>query len=301
MDQKQLAYFVSVAKYRNFSRAAQDFYLTQPAISHQIKMLEKELETELFVRNTKKVALTDSGELFLEDAKIILDAMDQAKQKLSLAKEHPSVLRISHLSAPTHQFLPDVVNQFHIRYPACKIKLIRQDALQISESASRQDADIYFSMLPDLQQIASLDVKKIQSDSFCLVTRKDHPALQKMILDYDKLASEPFLVFHPEHAQYMNQRIMELCVQIGFHPRITEQFDLYENLLQAVEAGTGISILPYRSRSYMHANNLAFTLLDGSNDTLDLAIAWEHEITNPTVPLFLEVFREYMQEHPEYF
>ena len=55
----------------------------------------------------------------------------------------------------------------------------------------------------------------------------------------------------------MNQRIMELCAQIGFHPRITEQFDLYENLLQAVEAGTGISILPYRSRSYMHANNLA--------------------------------------------
>lgn len=122
-----------------------------------------------------------------------------------------------------------------------------------------------------------------------------------MILDYDKLASEPFLVFHPEHARYMNQRIMELCEQIGFHPRITEQFDLYENLLQAIEAGTGISILPYRSRSYMHANNLAFTLLDGSNDTLNLAIAWKHKITNPAVPLFLEVFREYMQEHPEHF
>ena len=247
------------------------------------------------------MTLTDSGELFLEDAKIILDAMEHAKQKVTLAKEQPSVLRISHLSAPTHQFLPDAVNQFHIRYPHVKIKLIRQDALQISESAARQDADIYFSMMPDLQQIASLDVKKIQSDSFCLVTRKDHPALQKMILDYDKLASEPFLVFHPEHARYMNQRIMELCAQIGFHPRITEQFDLYENLLQAIESGTGISILPYRSRSYMHANNLAFTLLDGSNDTLNLAIAWKHKITNPAVPLFLEVFREYMQEHPEHF
>ena len=51
----------------------------------------------------------------------------------------------------------------------------------------------------------------------------------------------------------------------------------------------------------MHANNLAFTLLDSSNDTLDLAIAWEHEISNPAVPLFLEVFREYMREHPEHF
>ena len=147
MDQKQLTYFIAVAKYRNFSRAAQDFYLTQPAISHQIKMLEKELDTELFVRNTKKVTLTDSGELFLEDAKSILDAMEQAKQKLDLAKEQPSVLRISHLSAPTHQFLPEVVNQFHIRYPHIKSKLIRQDALQISETAARQDADIDYSMM----------------------------------------------------------------------------------------------------------------------------------------------------------
>ena len=103
MDQKQLTYFIAVAKYRNFSRAAQDFYLTQPAISHQIKMLEKELDTELFVRNTKKVTLTDSGELFLEDAKSILDAMGQAKQKLDLAKEQPSVLRIF-LLPPTSFF-----------------------------------------------------------------------------------------------------------------------------------------------------------------------------------------------------
>ena len=157
-------------------------------------------------------------------------------------------------------------------------------------------------MMPDLQQISTLDVKKIQSDAFCLVTRKDHPALQKMVLDYDKLSTEPFLVFHPEHARYMNQRIMELCAQIGFHPRITEQFDLYENLLQAV--GSRLPAFPLcliAAAAICMSNDLAFTLLDSSNDTLDLAIAWEHEISNPAVPLFLEVFREYMREHPEHF
>ena len=120
MDQKQLSYFIAVAKYRNFSRAAQDFYLTQPAISHQIKMLEKELDTELFVRNTRKVTLTDSGELFLEDAKIILDAMEHAKQKVTLAKEQPSVLRISHLSAPTHQFFTRCRKSIPHSLSACK-------------------------------------------------------------------------------------------------------------------------------------------------------------------------------------
>lgn len=301
MDTKQLAYFVAVAKYRNFSRAAEEFYISQPAISHQIKMLERELDTELFVRNTKKVTLTDNGAIFLEDAKTILQSVEQAKQRLTQARHQPSVLRICHLASATHFFLPDVVNRFHMEYPHVKIRLIRQDAYEITETAFHKEADIYFSMLTDMGKHSSLNVKKIQSDSFCLVTRKDHPALQDPVLDFRKLAREPFLVFYPNHARYLNKCITQLCMELGFHPHITEQFDLYENLLQAVEAGTGISILPYRSRNYIHTDNLAFTLLDGDNDNLDLAIAWEREVTNPAVPLFLDLFWNYMQEHPDLF
>lgn len=301
MDTKQLAYFIAAAKYQNFSRAAEEFYLSQPAISHQIKMLERELDTELFVRNTKKVTLTESGALFLEDAKAILESVEQAKQKLALARQQPSVLRICHLAAATHLFLSDVVNQFHVQYPHVKVRLIRQDAYVISESVSRRDADIYFSIMADLLKYPTLETKKIQTDSLCLVTRKDHPALQQPTLDFKQLAKETFLVFYPNHARYLNKRIAELCTQLGFHPQVTEQFDLYENLLQAVESGSGISILPYRSRSYMQANHLAFTQLNGSNEDLDLAIAWEREVTNPAVPLFLELFQKYMHEYPEMF
>ncbi len=301
MDTKQLAYFVAAAKYRNFSRAAEEFYLSQPAISHQIKKLEQELDTELFVRNTKKVALTESGALFLEDARAILESVEQAKQRLVQARQQPAVLRICHLAAPTHFFLPDVVNQFHIRYPHVKVRLIRQDAYGILENVSRRDADLYFSLMADLMKYASLHVEKIQSDSFCLVTRKDHPALQQEKLDFRKLAKEPFLVFYPNHARYMNKQIAELCTRLDFHPQITEQFDLYESLLQAVDAGTGISILPYRSRDYMRSDHLAFTLLDEGRGHLDLGMAWEQENSNPAVPLFLELFRSYTQEHPEMF
>lgn len=301
MDTKQLAYFVAIAKYRNFSRAADDFYLSQPAISHQIKMLERELDTELFVRNTKKVTLTESGTLFLEDAKAILESIEHAKQKLSMAQRQPALLRICYLAAATHFFLSDIVNEFHLRYPHIKIRLIRQDAYLIMESVARQDADIFFSILTDLTKYPFLETEKIQTDSLCLVTRKDHPALRQSSLDFAQLAREPFLVFYPSHARYLNKRIAELCSQLRFHPQVTEQFDLYENLLQAVESGTGISILPYRSRKYVHTDQLAFTLIEESQDNLDLAMAWERESTNPAVPLFLELFRAYLKEHPEMF
>lgn len=301
MDTKQLAYFIAAAKYRNFSRAADEFYLSQPAISHQIKMLERELDTELFVRNTKKVTLTESGALFLEDAKAILEAVEQAKHKLALARKQPVVLRICHLAAATHIFLPDIVNEFHIQYPNIKIRLIRQDAYVLSESVASRDADIYFSIMKDLMKYPFLETEKIQTDTLCLVTRKDHPALRKNPPDFNQLAEEPFLVFYPNHARYLNKQIAALCAQLKFHPKVTEQYNLYEDLLQAIEAGTGISILPYRSRHYMQSHNLAFTLLNDSYHDLDLAMAWEREVKNPAVPLFLKLFRSYMQEHPEMF
>lgn len=301
MDTKQLAYFIAAAKYRNFSRAAEEFYLSQPAISHQIKMLERELGTELFERNAKKVTLSESGAIFLEDAKAILETVEQAKQKLATAQQQPAVLRICYLAAATHFFLSDLVNQFHVEHPHVRIRLIRQDAYEISESVSRRDGDIYFSIMSDLLKVPSLEVKKVHSDSLCLVTRADHPALQKPALDFTELAKEPFLVFYPSHARYMNKRISELCTRLGFHPQTTEQYDLYDNVLQAVEAGTGISILPYKSRSYMHFDHLAFTPLEADGPDLDLAIAWEREITNPAVPLFLKLLDTAMQKHPEMF
>ena len=73
MNTEQLRYFVSVARYRNFTETAREFYVTQPAVTHQISALEREVGARLFLRTTRNVSLTRAGELFLEDAKRILD------------------------------------------------------------------------------------------------------------------------------------------------------------------------------------------------------------------------------------
>ncbi len=300
MNQKQLEYFISVAKHRNFTKAAEEFFISQPGLSHQIRALEQDLGCELFTRNTRSVILTPAGEMFLEDAKKILSGMESARQKLSFAGTQPAILRIAHLAAATQSFLPDVIFLFHEKYPHIKIRQMRMNAREVLESAMHRECDIYFSIMQDLASNQDLTVKKIQTDSFCLVTRRDHPAISTIPPDYSKIASEPFLVFQPESARYLNDRVVGLCEKIGFRPQIAESFDLYENLLTAIAAGNGISILPYRSRLYMNLN-LVFTLLDIDNDTLDMGIAWHTEITNPAVSLFLDEFRRFMLEHPEVF
>ena len=93
MNTEQLRYFVSVARYRNFTETAREFYVTQPAVTHQISALEREVGARLFLRTTRNVSLTRAGELFLEDAKRILDQEERARRAAAVAEEmHRSYL-----------------------------------------------------------------------------------------------------------------------------------------------------------------------------------------------------------------
>lgn len=83
MNTIQLECFVTVAEYLNFSKASRALKLTQPAVSHQIQTLEKELEVKLFNRTSKNVTLTQEGILFLADAKLILKTAFSARERLS--------------------------------------------------------------------------------------------------------------------------------------------------------------------------------------------------------------------------
>ena len=300
MDLTQLYYFISVAKTRNFTATAAEFFVSQPCISHQIKTLEQELDIDLFIRNTRSVELTVAGEIFLQDAKNIVDIMEQSKNKLNQSKGHAMSLSIAHLASPSHAFLPSIIKRFRMRYPNIKTNIYRQDAYQITQSALAHRCDIYCSMSLDLMAVTSLSNKKIQTDHYCLVTPKGHPAAVRISIDYSKLASEPFIFFNPEHAVTMHQQILQICNQLGFTPRIAGTYSVYEDLLYAVESGFGITILPYRTKNYMNSN-LTYSLLDVSNISADLSLAWEQEITNPAVPMFLDVFWEYMQEFPDQF
>lgn len=300
MDIKQLEYFISIAKHRNFTAAAQEFYVSQPSISHQIKNLEQELGVELLGRSTRKVELTDAGELFLEDAKRAVDLLENSKRKLRQNKEKYLKLHIGYLASPAKNFLPQILNIFHRQHPDVKVQLHRRDAAQILNDAKNGIHDIYCSLTEDMKQVPGLSTKSIQTDHYCLVTPKDHPALEPIAIDYSKLASEPFVFMNPARAATMHNQILEICRQLGFTPRIAEIYDVYEDILFAIESGIGISILPYRTRGYMN-NNLAYTLLDASQLSINTSLAWKKDTENPAVELFLDTCRRYMQEHPEVF
>ncbi len=294
MNTAQLKYFLSAAKHLSFSETAKEFYMTQPAISHQIIELEQELGTKLFVRNSRGVALTKAGELFLEDAKRFLDMTEQSKERLqTLNAGGDSRLSIGYLASPCKYFLPDVICQFHQAYPQVEIELVRLDAQSVLSSIETDTHDIYFSLMEDLKHFKNYNIRKIHQDPYCLICRTDHPCLNNFMIDYDKLATEPFLMFDPERSAYMAHQIHQVCRELNFVPRIVQKYGSMEEVLFAVESGLGITILPYKVMEY-YKTNLVYTPLDGSNIASAVGAAWKNTTENPALNWFMAELNQYM-------
>lgn len=293
MNTYQLKYFLSAAKTLRFSETAKEFYMTQPAISHQIVELEQELGTKLFTRSSKGVSLTKAGELFLEDAKKFLDMAEASRERLqALNATDQGHLSIGYLASPCKYFLPSVIHQFKQAYPQIDVKLTRLDALSVITSIETDKLDIYFSLVEDLKHYKDYHIRKIHQDPYCLICRVDHPCLNNFKIDYTKLATESFLIFDPEKSAYMTHQIHQVCRDLNFVPRIVQKYASMEEVLFAVESGLGITILPYKVMEY-YKTNLVYTPLDSSNIASAVGAAWKLDSDNPAVNWFMAELNHY--------
>ncbi len=301
MNSDQLNYFLAVAKHLNFTEAAKEFYITQPAISRQVTELEKELGTQLFVRNTRNVHLTKAGELFLEDAKKMLSIEAASRERIRLADSyHEMVLNIEYLLSPCEHFLPEVINHFHQLYPQVEINLVRKDAKGVSDDLGNNVADIYFSMTKDLHQLPNYACQAIYEDNYCLVARSDHPCFEETPIDYEKVATEPFVMYDPQRAPLLSHQISQVLKHMEISPRVVQRCASLEELVFCVKAGLGVSILPQQTQ-HGQVGRLTFVPLRVRSSETGIGMAWRQNSENMAVEWFVSTFIEMMRVRPELF
>ena len=303
MNTEQLRYFVSVARYRNFTETAREFYVTQPAVTHQISALEREVGARLFLRTTRNVSLTRAGELFLEDAKRILDQEERALGRLrQLESSGCWELRIGYLNSPSRHFLPRLIAAYREAYPQVRVELIRRDATGIQAGIDAAAYDVSFSVLSDLKGMNGYACRKLGADFYCLVCPREHPCLDNAVIDYAKLATEPFACLSHTGGAYMYKQFLQICRGLGFPPpgvghRVSRPGGC--DLCRGVRTGNCHS--PFRIREYMHTTGLAFVPLEGHGQTIELGVAWREPSDNPAVEWFMAMVNRWLLEHPELF
>ena len=301
MNMDQLRYFLSVARHRNFTEAARAFYVTQPAITHQISALERELGVKLFLRTTRSVSLTQAGELFLEDAKRMLDLEERAQKRVRQAEQTENLeLKIGYLNSPCRHFLPRIMREYRSHYPQVRIELIRGVAEDLQMGCEEMTFDLAFSVLSDLQGLNQYHCRRLVADFYCLVCPPDHSCLDNTSIDYGRLATEPFVCLSREGGSYMYKQFREICRDMGFTPRVVAEYPAMEDVLFAVQCGQALAILPYHIREYMHTD-LVFLPLDSTSPVIEVGMAWRRQSNNPAVSWFTDLIHRYLVEQPELF
>lgn len=146
MNLKQLEAFVQIADSGSFSKAAKDLFLTQPTISAHISSLEKELNTRLFVRNTKEVRLSDSGKLLYDYAKQIVVLQKKIEDTFAVREEKAQqCLTIAASTIPAQYLLPGILARFNERYPTQQFKILESDSAKVVEQVVNNTVDIGFT------------------------------------------------------------------------------------------------------------------------------------------------------------
>ena len=275
MDFYQLEDFVAVVEEGSFSRGADRVYRTQSAVSQAIKKLEDELGLPLIDRQPHALVLTEAGQTLLGHAKRILDMRDQSVRAINLLKggSGGAVTIASHESA-AHYVLPELLSEFHQRFPGVRIEVRRAPVESIPSQIRDRGADIGFlTFEPLFRDLNSLELFR---DPLVLVVWPEHHLTSRGTVEVDELGAEDFVIHHVQTPT--TEQVTLLFEEHGIPLRITAKLWSYENIKAFVKQRIGIAIVPRISvLEELHDGTLVQVPLRGLHFCRTLRVVWGDE------------------------
>lgn len=186
MDFRQLQYFVGIAETGRFSEASKMLFVTQSAVSQQIKALEEELETQLFVRQPHCVTLTESGQELLPLAKKVLRGMTECRDRISDLKGLLCGELNVGLTFSLEPYVRETMLAFMSRYPKVKVNAHYRRLSDLLRMLKEHEIDIMFSMMPTSPH-EFVDSVPLLEYRLAAIMRKNHPLAQKQTLSFADL------------------------------------------------------------------------------------------------------------------
>lgn len=294
MDINRLQEFITLATLLNYSKAANQLYLTQPALSRHIHDLEQALGARLFIRDTHNVRLTSVGELFYKEAKEIVDRYNHA---LVLVKEATSItsgeLKIGLLGTATRPFLSDFVIGFTTSHPQIRLSM-HCDTLDILANQLNDGCtDLAFVNYVNKNYFAGLESEKILRNKLYVILHPSHPCANQKSVRFSDLSGLPAINFSIETNPYSADVHKKLFKKAGARYNVVQDAPNIDTALFLVSINEGFFFLP----EYLLYMAKGLTILPMADDfaCITLNLIWKKENINPSLPVFVDSFRAYMQ------
>jgi LysR family transcriptional regulator, transcription activator of glutamate synthase operon len=291
MELRQLRYLVALAEELNFTRAAANEHVAQPALSQQIRRLEDEVGLALVERTTRHVALTDAGQLLVVRARRVLSELEAAATEMEALRGMNTghvTIGAMHTMGPVDLSLPLAL--FHDHHPDVGLTVREYSSEEMAEMLRVDELDLAFLSVTERVEAHGLGLHQLVSEELVVLLPPDHPLSNRRQVRMAELAHEQFISFRE------GARLRELLFgagrYAGFEPRVTLESNESQRVRRLVSRGLGVAILP-RSDGEGPGADVAVVSLTEPALRRDITLAWrEGRRHAPAAAAFLDLARE---------
>jgi DNA-binding transcriptional LysR family regulator len=244
MELRHLRYFVAVAEEQNVTRAARRLHVSQPTLSRQIRDLEGELHLSLFERKAKAVRLTETGRLFLHEARAVVQRAGEAAQMAkAIASGQHGEIHVGYAPSLTVQILPRALRFFHEANPGVRVQLHDLSTQELLRGL--RDGQLHIALLAQVpaKEMTGLVFEKLRRYAVCVAVHPAHPLAQSPRVGLKQLVDERLIAYTQADYPEYHAWLARLFAPLKRMPPIAEEHDSSTSLIASVEAGRGVALV----------------------------------------------------------
>lgn len=286
MNSDQIRYFLTLAGELHFWNAAEKLFMTQSALSRQIKSLEQELGVQLFERSKRSVRLTEAGSFLREQWLRISEEMEKVhRQAKSIHDGSYGTVSLAYPGSIAYAFLPALIAAVAKDLPAVKIELVEPTDVSVEQLLLSHQLDL--ALRRDPARNPALQSAVLYSEHFSLVVPAGHALDQQNFKSLQQVSEEKFILSGLQHNTYYVSLLRDLFRSYGFTPNVHIESDFGSMILSLVARGLGVSILPGSYDSSAPASVRFITL----PQTTNLYAAWRKDDNSPVLKNVLSLVK----------
>jgi DNA-binding transcriptional LysR family regulator len=293
MNEVKVKYFLAIAETSNFTKAAEQLYISQSVLSRQIASIEKELGLTLFNRGNKNVSLTEAGKIFYDGLKDISWRFSAMLEKAAaVEKGYLGTIGIGALAGQMIRDFVPLLQSFEEQYPDIKVSLEAFGLTELRKRLLNQQLDFVFGVGMNYDYFPDLTHEPVTKVKVCIVLPLHHKHCNREAetLRFSDFQEDTFITLSESVSPILSRRFSESCKAAGITPKQIIANDL-GTLMLLLETGRGISTL---DETHVFSSNphLRFIPLPEFK-YFELSVVWNKENINPCAKTFIDHIKNY--------
>jgi len=294
----QLRVFYEAARAGSFTIAARNLFITQPAVTAQVKTFENQCNLRFFKKKGRRLHLTDEGKSLYEYARKIFEFEKEVENVLEeMRKLKRGILRLGTSKAYARYFMPFLISRFREAYPSIKVYLDEGSSLDMVGSLLNLKNEV--AVIARVEDNPAVTFIPLSQEELVLILAPGHRLSNKKSVSPQELLEEPMIM--KEIGSGTRKQVSDLFSRRRLVPNVLMETSNTEFIKQLVQRGDGISFVVREAvAAELKEKKLATVLLKGGQMFLDVSIAYlKHQYLSPPARAFVEMLKKMISKEPE--